>query len=673
MAALLTEVRAACAEALHVAGRFQAAAAEFARLADEGHEPGESALKAAIAAFAAGETADAVRLLERARRDGASAADIDYVRAQALWAAGIRDRARDVLARAGVEGADGPARNTLAVYLARDGRVDEATAAWRSLTAGDPVDPHAAANLVATTGDELDVAAAADLTRRAVAAARHRHEPYVAWGRLLRRRGQDAASGLALARARLRDGPPQLAAAAPDRPAPQRSAAGRVDGTLGPGGVDLDVTVTVDAATWAACAPLVPTVNPGCGLTVDEDWTPDGRGVRRLRARVTGRPTGPATRFEGGEIELGDASAWLPVVPGLPIVWDHHVRPAPGAVDVPLPGGRRGGLGWCRLPSPSAVRLPDGTAAVGHASETDLRDLAAVASTVAAVLARELGGTPPSPSTVVVVPRPGSTFCYARDGVVRVASGAVDRGVAAALVAHEVGHWWWGVGTRFAPDSEWLAEALAEHAVHLVARDGLLADHRARSWAALAALPGGPPATSLAGLASRSDRLWASALRVKGAAVVAMLGDVVGPDVLGETLRRCRSLGESHVLDAFTFFAIASMLHGASLDWFVRQWVEGDAVLDVRASATATLVAGAWDVTVTAECASVAVPGAPVVIEVRTATGASARLALDVDAVPATGRCTVADRPVELVVDPSVRLYRTPSLPVAVEVRDGPA
>jgi hypothetical protein len=269
-----------------------------------------------------------------------------------------------------------------------------------------------------------------------------------------------------------------------------------------------------------------------------------------------------------------------------------------------------------------------------------------------------IGPGPADGCTVIMVDRPASSFCYARDGIVRVASGAVERGLAPALLCHEVGHLWWGIGTRFASGSEWLAEALAEHALHVAARRGHLRSYPRASLEQLAGLPAAVRDAGLVELARGGDRLAAHALRVKGGYVLAMLELVVGERAFRRALHTFHELGRTHELDVFSFFAVVSERHGHSLNWFVNQWVEGPARIELAVDARATPSVHGWDVEVVVRCDSVAVPGVPVDVLIETEGGRTARLTVDVDAVPARAVVRVDGRPTRAEVDPQHRLYR---------------
>ncbi|GAA1390424.1 hypothetical protein [Catellatospora chokoriensis] len=668
------DFKAAVAEALHLAGRFDEAAAEFTSLAQAGHRTGVSALKAAISRLAAGDTRCGTRLLDVARTAGAPPYDVSYVRAQALWHAGSVDRALSLMAQAAQEEpSPGRAANALGMLLCRTGHREDGLALVRKAADASPPDPCALVNLV-VAGPRIPVREAQELLNRAAALAPQRPDAHRVWSVLAAREQLADEVELARQRSALRATPSRHATTGAARPEPQYWADGRVELAIGRG-VRLAAVITLDDQVWAAHRPSVLRINEGYGrvqvgdqeaaagsITLDDSCWDLLDGARRLRIQASGTPSGPCTRFDARRVELGEASWWLPTFePGPDIRWTPVAVPDEGAVDIPLSGDRRGGLGWCRLRHPETFSLPAGASAVGHAHRSALRTLATTATAYTDLLTSLLGREPPRHPRVVLVDAPSSTFCYTRAGVIRVASGAVDRGIAEVLLGHEVGHLWWGIRAPFAPAGTWLCEALAEYTLHLADRSGMLAGgYRRKTLEAVARLDAAGSEAALETLARRTDPAGRHLLRAKGGFVIAMLENIVGADVMTEALRHFLRLGRTHVLDTFAFAAIVGAAYGGSVDWVLQQWLERPGLLDIRLDPIRLTGSGAgWELAVQARCTTPAVPGSAVTIEVTDVHGARERQRVLLDVAPAVAVFSLRARPAVVVADPDHLLFRT--------------
>lgn len=680
------QVTYAVAEALHVAGRYKESVALFTQLLTDAYRPRESALKSAIGYFAAGDSRQGSRLLDLAVSHGAPPSDVGYVRAQALWAAGITERALHLMTEAArSEPPDGPATNTLGVLLCRQGAHSEGLALIDAAARRSPPDPCALSNRVLAHPDTpIDKAGSA--LNRAAGLAPHRPEPHLVWSRMARRAGMTSDAALAESRAQLRATPSRSASTAPAEPERQRWADGTVEVSLGTGVLHLDITISLDDRTWTTELPATLTINGGyktvcvadsvCAggtIVLHEDyWERSADGSRRIRVHASGTPAGPAVRVTDNEIELGDTSKWMPTFePGPPIRWTAiSADPSPGDIDIPLDGGARGGLGWCRMRDPATVNLPNGATAMGRTRHSTLRRLAIAATAYTDLMVDLLGDDRPPRPKVILVDAPTSTFCYTREDVIRVPTGAVDRGIAEILIGHEVGHLWWGGRTRFASSEEWLAESLAEYTLQRATRCGVIsADYRSRTLQDLAGIDRSVQETSLDALAGRTDRLSRHVLRAKGGFFVAMLENHVGSPAFSEALRRYAQLGQTHVLNAFSLCALMSDANAASVDWFVRQWVERDGLIDtVIAPTQLSRSSGAWEVTIEARCRTVTVPGSPVTIEVTDVHGHSSKRQLSVDVAPCQAVIPLAAPPASARLDPDHLFFRT--VPAATPLGD---
>ncbi len=210
-----------------------------------------------------------------------------------------------------------------------------------------------------------------------------------------------------------------------------------------------------------------------------------------------------------------------------------------------------------------------------------------------------------------------------------------------------------------ARDASWLAEALTAYELHLAQDAGLLPDYRAATLRTVRELGGGRLARQgLAALARLPGRAAADALRAKGGFVVAALRAVVGEDAFVRLLRDVFGLDRAHPLDTYLFFALASRAHGASLNWFARQWVCEPAELVLAAEAEAAPApGGGYRLALRARCLGVAVPGAAVTYAVDLADGTTLRHALNLDLGLRDAALELPARPLRVRPDPDARWY----------------
>jgi hypothetical protein len=262
---------------------------------------------------------------------------------------------------------------------------------------------------------------------------------------------------------------------------------------------------------------------------------------------------------------------------------------------------------------------------------------------------------------IVVLDRPASTFCYARPGFVRLASGILEQRGQSAIIHHEIGHLWWGTGVRFDQDSLWLAESLAEYTLHLAEDDDVLPGYRASTLEGLRTLGVGaaPPETGMAELARGSGRRNAAILRAKGGFLVSMLHEIIGRPNLERTLHEVVRAGRTRALDAYTFFALASWCNGATLDWFVNQWVFSDASMrfELGPIQVAPDPNGGFGVRFRVRSRGAATPGAPVELAIGLAGGAEHRVHVRLETGVADVEVRTAARPLAVTIDPATRWY----------------
>lgn len=689
--------RAALAEAWHVDGDLARAAAAWAELAGDGGEPAEAALKAAISCFAAGDEAAGLEWIERARGAGAPPEEVLYVLAQRSWGGGDALRALDLLEEAARrDPRSGRAVNLRGVLLLRLGASGRARAHFAEALARDPDDACALANQISADIDAMGALEAEAALRRAARSAPHRVEPHVLHARLRRRAGDEAGARLGLTRARLRQRslwPPEDRAAAGGEALPPLARAA-VTGRLSEAGASLSVSLTFEGEPplgvfinagytrvslgGAASRPAEPPPGaapriaaPAAYHEIPERLREAARAGAPLAITLEGRPLPPCARLTADEIELDGLSAWLPLAaPERRTLYRLDIELPPGfRAFAPSPAPEPGGPGLLALRAPREASLPDGIVACGRTPLGDLRAAAAAAYQAqwlwldllgpACAAARAFAALPP----VVLVDRPGSRFCYARAGYLRIPSGLAGTGELAPLLTHEVGHAGFGIAARFAPGSELYAEALAEYSLHLAEDAGVVPGYRAPTLAALAALGGGElPSAGLAAMARGPGRRDAYVLRAKGGFMVAALRGVMGDAPFRDLLRAVLELGGERPIGGYELFAVASRLHGASLGWFANQWIHAGGELGFAVEPGEIRREGAGHLAhFTVRCAGAAVPGAPVRFDVECEGGERVSAHLDLDLGVAHAAVITPSRPRAVRPDPERRWYASPT------------
>jgi tetratricopeptide (TPR) repeat protein len=686
----LLGVRAALAEALHHDGEHARAAESWIDLFASDYRPDESALKAGISLFSLGRDDDGWSWLGRARGAGTAAAEIAYVSGQIHWS-----RRRYAVALAAFEQATredhAPARalTALGALHWHLGDKERATRCFREALEMEGEHSEALTNLVNSELDRLSAEAASSLLGRAALAKPSRYQAHALWSRVLRREGRDDDHRTALARARVRRH--SLAGVGSTMPAirePHGQAS--ASGIIGAGEVELLVEYRLPIGD-ARGLPTRVAVNQGyqdilingaparplpagppealrglsdavCELAIPASaWTVDDQ-LARLRIAVRGRPTGRCVALVRDRVELAGPSAWLPVLlPQRDLHW--HVE----ALDTGLPSHWSTTATDARFldllalrgqASTVAVELEWPVSVVGAQPSGPLRHLGFLASKTGR-LWQELAGALDAPCPpIVIVDQAASTFCYARAGYIRVPSGILYQAGQQRQLCHEIGHLWWGAGARFAGDAEWLAEALAEYSLHLAEDAGYTPGYRSDVLQRLGEQEPEVADAGLLRLARRTDAEGARTSRAKGGFFISMLRQVMGDDGFRELLRTCHRLGQTHILDAYTFLALASWIHRGSLRWFFNQWVFADTGLSLRLTRAESADQGdRYHLVLQAECHGIATPGTRVDVVVYTSDGAAYRSALDLELGQATLEMTTPGRPERAVLDPDLRWY----------------
>lgn len=219
---------------------------------------------------------------------------------------------------------------------------------------------------------------------------------------------------------------------------------------------------------------------------------------------------------------------------------------------------------------------------------------------------------------------------------------------------------------RFAEVDGWLAEALAEYTRHL-AEDAGVIDH-ARTTLELV-----ERSCDAALIAEPLTRLWRSSpvddadarrralvLRVKGGYMIRALRTVLGDDRFRAFLRLLCAAGDRQPLHGYTFFALASQIHGASLTWFANQWAHVPAAIVLEADVDRVeSIRGGHRIEFLARARGAMTLGAPIDIEVRCADGSTARTSAALDVGPRRLTMTTPTCPVAVVLDPERRWYAT--------------
>lgn len=248
---------------------------------------------------------------------------------------------------------------------------------------------------------------------------------------------------------------------------------------------------------------------------------------------------------------------------------------------------------------------------------------------------------------------PASTPRARRTGSILIAREVADRASDERLL-RDVGRQWWSQRFSTAPKDRWVTEGLAEYGLHLADAAGVAPGYVAAARADLLIHGEGVlPSVPIAALGS-DDCATAQIARVKAGWLVSMLREILAPDGLARVLRLALSAGRHTEVDAYAFAAFASYVHGNSLRWFFRQWVECAAELNicVRMPTPDAPHIAIWR-------EGLATPGTRVQLEVSgDASGPLRPLAVDLELVANAVR--VAAQPgAQVIVDPDLRWYAT--------------
>ena len=140
------------------------------------------------------------------------------------------------------------------------------------------------------------------------------------------------------------------------------------------------------------------------------------------------------------------------------------------------------------------------------------------------------------------------------------------------LLAHEMGHQWWGDCVAINDWRDiWLSEGFATYseAIHREYQYGL-ADYLSYMQTSLMQ----PVFNSSENFPIYDpDYLWGTTVYEKGGCVLHMLRHVVGDDAFFETLALYRSRHEHGNAVTPQFQDAAETVHGSSLDWFFQEWI----------------------------------------------------------------------------------------------------
>lgn len=694
----LAEVRASRSEALHVDGEFARAAVAWSALFAESYRPAESALKAAIAWFSCGDTAGGLEWMDRARGAGAATDELHYVLGHYYWGRDDIELALHHFALAHATSSSSLAATALGILYWKRGDRQRAHEVFENARSRDPDSPYVLINHASTRVNELAPAESLELLARAAQRAPHRHEPLVLASRAMRRAGEPSAAASALEAARLR----RLAVPVPEDDGcdATKPATGEawVNAVLSPAGFDLVIRYRLPRSQSIEL-PRFLAVNAGyeevyvagrasdrCGAlestdldfavpmvrvrVPEEAWI--GSDTADLAVRVRGRPNPPCVHLSAGRIELDALSAWLPVpLRPAPLRWLLTLQPTDLQWLVSADSPDRRGVGVLGLRHPGSTTLPCGIRVIGGHSDAIRRAAGDLAQIAVTVWEERLGAAQIPEPTLVLVDAGDSHFCYARPNFIRISSGLFGRHDGSALILHEVGHAFWGAGSHFAKNSEWLAEALAEYTLHLAEGAGHLPGYAHSSLRALSTIAGGElPRDGLAQLAATRGRAAAAALRIKGAFMIAALRKLLGDAAFNEVLRNLFALGRSSEIDAYTFLALASRRAGFSLNWFAHQWIHrpADMTLALRTPRVQRHDTG-WRLRFDLSCSGGAISPVAATVEVSSAQGRRFRFDVDLSLGFAHVVRSIDFEPQSVLLDPDHTRY---ALHAAVPVEADP-
>lgn len=248
---------------------------------------------------------------------------------------------------------------------------------------------------------------------------------------------------------------------------------------------------------------------------------------------------------------------------------------------------------------------------------------------------------------VVITNTPKSTFCYAREGVLRVSSGVlIDECI--SQVHHEFGHLVNGSNTRFAGSAEWFSEGLAELTNHLIENAGGLLEYRRQIDRDS---KGRAFQLSLSDLAAERSLEAAQAFREKAGYIVYMLYRIIGTSKFRH-MQRLLARRRSGRMESDEVIALASWAYGSSLRWFFEQWLCYEGTCSATCTASASCEGEGWHLKCRVRLTSIQTPGRNVTIAIRLANGSTIEHLQSLELGGADFAMSLASQPQSLVVDP---------------------
>lgn len=168
---------------------------------------------------------------------------------------------------------------------------------------------------------------------------------------------------------------------------------------------------------------------------------------------------------------------------------------------------------------------------------------------------------------------------FSHDGLVALSTESFSPALrsssyAASVLAHEFAHYWWGDMVRIhGPGDGWLSEGLAEYSRHLYERatggDSLAWGYRNLLVLSRFADGSRPPTLVDTGRRAGVEEVHYQ----KGAFVLHMLEDIMGPARFGAGLRELVAAGRAGPVTLHEFTSIMERSAGRSLRWFFDQWL----------------------------------------------------------------------------------------------------
>ena len=140
----------------------------------------------------------------------------------------------------------------------------------------------------------------------------------------------------------------------------------------------------------------------------------------------------------------------------------------------------------------------------------------------------------------------------------------------------------------------------------------------------------------------------------------------MGDQKFKELLLSVIDVGQHYEIDAYTFFAIASRIHGQTLNWFANQWAYNDCDLEIFAHVkNIEKKKNGWKVAFVAYHSGTAIPGAPLLYLLETVSE-TIMIEVQPHLTGTLKEVCVPDRPVALRPDPECEWYASRhSLPLA--------